>query len=216
MFMKNVKEFYDKTASGWSDDYLKEKENKDIIRKFVDCFVNGGTLYPRILDLGCGAGYDSKILNELGAKTVGVDISENLIEIAKENLPNSKFFVGDISDNLTSLGKFDGVLCLATIMHIDIEKMKQTFNNIADVLNEGGLLLISAFDGVGKNIKKSLVKFENETFDQNFNNYDAESICTFAHPRLKLVDTWKFDDFDEGWRYYIFVKIDDELIDNNK
>lgn len=205
--MKTVKEFYDKTATGWSDAYLKEKENKEILQKFVDCFVDGGTISPKILDLGCGAGYDSKLLAEYGAKVVGVDFSDKQIEIAKQNSPKTKFFVGDITDKLDNLGKFDGVLCLATIMHIDIEKMKKTFENIANILYEGGLLLVSAYDGVGKNINKSYVKFNNEVYDQNFNNYNAEAICTFAHPHLKLVDTWKFDDFDDGWRYYVFAKV---------
>lgn len=204
--MKTVKDFYNKTAAEWSNELLKEKENREILQKFIDCFVNGGTIRPRILDLGCGAGYDSKLLSEYGAKVVGVDLSDKQIEVAKQNLPNGKFFVGDITDKLDNLGKFDGVLCLATIMHIDIEKMKSTFENIANILHEGGLLLISAFDGVGKNVNKSYVKVNNEIYDQNFNNYNAEAVCTFAHPHLKLVDTWKFDDFDEGWRYYVFTK----------
>lgn len=205
--MKTVKEFYNKTATAWSDENLKDRENKEILQKFMDCFINGGTANPTILDLGCGTGYDSKLLSEYGARVVGVDISEKQIEIAKQNLQKGKFFVGDITDKLDNLGMFEGVLCLATIMHVDIEKMKTTFENIANVLKEGGLLLISAYDGVGKNIKKSLVKINNEIFDQNFNNYNAETICTFAYPKLKLVDTWKFDDFDDGWRYYVFTKV---------
>lgn len=206
--MKNVKDFYNKTATGWSDEFYKEKQNKEILTKFVDCFVDGGTISPRILDLGCGVGYDSKFLSEIGAKVVGVDLSENLIEIAKQKVKKSKFFVGDITDSLENLGKFDGVLCLATIMHIDIEKLKITLENIANVLFEGGLLLLSAYDGIGKNIEKSYVKFKGEIYDQNFNNYNAEVICSLAHPNLKLVDMWKFDDFDEGFRYYIFKKVE--------
>ena len=85
--------------------------------------------------------------------------------------------------------------------------MKITFENIANVLIEGGLLLLSSYDGIGKNMKKSFVNLKNEKFDQNFNNYNAETICSFAHPNLRLVDTWKFDDFDEGWRYYVFQKV---------
>jgi len=204
--MKDVREFYNKTATGWSDEYLEEKGNREILKKFIECFVDAGEASPRILDLGCGVGYDAKVLQEYGAKVVGVDISEKSIEIAKEHIQNGKFFVGDITAKLDKLGKFEGVVCIATIMHIDIEKMKTTFENIAEVLHNGGLLLLSSFDGTGKDMKKSLVKFNGETFDQNFNNYNAEMLCTFAHPNLKLVDMWKFGDFDDGWRYYVFEK----------
>ncbi len=205
--MKNVKEYYNKTAAGWSDEFYNENKDKEAISKFVECFEGGGTISPKILDLGCGVGYDSMRLSEFGARVVGVDLSEKLIAIAREKMPEQRFFVGDITEKLTSLGKFEGVLCLATIMHVGIEKLKQTFENIAEVLYEGGLLLLSAYDGVGKNMKKSLVKVKGENFDQDFNNYSAEVICSLAHPQLKLVDTWKFNDFDDGWRYYVFTKI---------
>ncbi len=206
--MKTVKDYYNSTASGWSDEYYDEKLNRDVLKKFVDCFVDAGTTNPKVLDLGCGEGYNAKYLSEIGAKVVGVDVSENLIDIAKKQEINAKFFVGDISASLENLGKFDGVLCLDTIMHIGIEKLKETFENVAKVLNKGGLLVLSSFDGVGKNIKKSVAKIKEDNFDKNFNNYNAETICSLAYPSLKLVDTWKFDDFEEGWRYYIFEKTD--------
>ena len=37
----------------------------------------------RILDAGCGTGVLSRMLDERGAEVVGVDISEKLIEVAK-------------------------------------------------------------------------------------------------------------------------------------
>ena len=209
--MKSMKEYYEKTATGWSEEFLKEKNNKEIIDKFTSCFTDAGTVKPKILDLGCGLGYDAQLLSEDGAVVVGVDLSEKSIEIAKQNVENCKFFVGDITDDLSKLGMFDGVICLATIMHIDIEKLKQTFDNIANILHVGGLLLVSSFDGVGKNIKKSLVKFNNESYDQNINNYDAETVCSIAYPNLRLVDTWKFDDFEEGMRYFVFEKVETSI-----
>ena len=77
---------------------------------------------------------------------------------------------------------------------------------MARVLKKGGLLLISSFDGVGKNYERSYVSLDGDTYDRNFNNYNASELCAFAYPSLKLVDTWKFDDFAEGWRYYVFMK----------
>ena len=204
--MKNVTDFYNKTATGWSDEWFKEKKQSMILEKFYNCFNQGGTKHPKMLDLGCGAGYDSKILSKAGARVVGVDISEKLIDIAKEEVPQCKFFVGDITESLSNLGRFDGVVCLATIMHVDIQKMKKTFDNISAVLKEGGLLLVSSFDGVGKNYEKSYVTLDGDSYDKSFNNYNASELCAFAYPTLKLVDTWKFDDFLEGWRYYVFMK----------
>ena len=79
--MKNVADYYNKTATGWSDEWLKEKKQSTILEKFYNCFHQGGTRTPKILDLGCGAGYDSKILSKLGANVSGIDISEKLIQM---------------------------------------------------------------------------------------------------------------------------------------
>jgi len=91
-------------------------------------------------------------------------------------------------------------------VHINAKDMRQTFKNIAEVLKKGGLFLLSASDGVGRNVKKSLVDINGETYDKDYNNYNSTELCAFAYPELKLVDTWKFADFEEGWRYYIFQK----------
>ncbi len=204
--MKGVADFYNKTATEWSDEILKEKKESEILKKFYSCFSLAGTKAPRILDMGCGAGYDSRILASLGANVIGIDLSENLVNIAKNKIKNVRFVVGDITESLTALGRFDGISCLATLTYVDVQKMKQTFFNIGQVLKRGGLLLVSSHDGDGNDLKECFVKIDGEEYDKNFNNYTAEELCGFAYPQFKLVDTWKFKDFDEGWRYYIFIK----------
>lgn len=205
--MKNAIDFYNKTATDWSDEWLNEKQQSHVVEKFCNCFTGAGTFHPRILDLGCGVGYDSKIAYDNGAKVVGVDLSEKLIEIAKKRVKACKFFVGDITDKFTSLGKFDGIMCLATITHVDTTMMRTTLQNMAQVLKKGGLLIVSSLDGSGKNVEKSLANIDGETYDKNYNNYTASELCAFAYPTLKLVDTWLFDDYEEGWKYYIFTKV---------
>ena len=204
--MKNAIDFYNRTATAWSDDWYREKQSNTAAEKFYECFGNGGTPCPRILDIGCGAGYDAKILNSLGAKVVGVDLSKSLIAIAKKHVKTCKFFVGDLTDKLTNLGKFDGILCLATIAHVNIDKVSAVFQNMASVLKKGGLLLISSTDGTGKDIEKSLTAIGKEIYDKNINRYTAAELCSMAGQKLKLVDTWILKDFDEGMRYYIFQK----------
>ena len=204
--MKTVTDYYNKTATGFSEEFLKDRKESEILKKFYNCFAHAGTKNPRILDIGCGVGYDSKILYDLGARVMGIDISEKSIEIAKSKVKDAKFVVGDITKSMDALGSFDGISCLATLIHIDISDMKQTFDNMASILKKGGLLLVSSFDGIGKNFEKSLVSIDGEEYDKDFNNYNVQELCQFAHPKFRLADTWKFDDFKDGWRYYIFMK----------
>ena len=50
----------------------------------------------RILELGCGTGQLLNILNP--SYGLGVDISANMVSIAKQNYPNLEFLQGDLED----------------------------------------------------------------------------------------------------------------------
>lgn len=53
-----------------------------------------------VLDLGCGTGYTSKFMAQLGAKVTAVDIAPKLIEWAEKNNShkNAQYLVGDITE----------------------------------------------------------------------------------------------------------------------
>lgn len=205
--MKNAKEFFENNEQHWTGSYLNEKKQYKIIESFYNCYAKVKKTKPRILDIGCGIGYDSRILSDFGAKVVGVDFVKKAIETAKTNVPNAEFHSMDIIHNsLESLGKFDGAICLETLDYVLPELMHSTLDNIASVMKSGALLLVSVLDGSDKNLERSLVTLNNEKYDKNFYCYTAEELCTYAYPNFKLVDTWQFNDFEEGWRYYVLMK----------
>jgi SAM-dependent methyltransferase len=49
-------------------------------------------------DVGCGAGGAALIASRRGAYVAGLDASENLLEIARERVPNGDFRLGDIEE----------------------------------------------------------------------------------------------------------------------
>ena len=54
----------------------------------------------RVLDAGCGGGRTSAWLAELGAAVVGIDVSPELVRLARERLPSATFSVGDLAEPL--------------------------------------------------------------------------------------------------------------------
>ena len=52
------------------------------------------------LDLGCGSGYDSRYLSDLGFNVTGIDISESAIKRAKSIHSDINFVVGDIETDI--------------------------------------------------------------------------------------------------------------------
>jgi len=72
---------------------------------------------PRILDLGCGTGWLSAMLANLGS-TTGVDLAEGVIATAKARYPNVTFLAGDILQMSLPANHFDIVVSQEVIAHV--------------------------------------------------------------------------------------------------
>lgn len=101
----------------------------------------------RILELGCSAGrYSFLFEKENPHSVVGIDISDEMINIAKEKAVNQgskvKFVHGDISNlDLYINEKFDFIFSSTTFHYI--EDIKGLFNKIYNALDDSGVCVIS-------------------------------------------------------------------------
>jgi ubiquinone/menaquinone biosynthesis C-methylase UbiE len=76
-----------------------------------------------VLELGCGAGYFTKELARSGAEIVAIDVSTDLLEIAKANCPasNVRYEIQDASALTYSNATFDSVVASSILHHLEIE-----------------------------------------------------------------------------------------------
>jgi 2-polyprenyl-3-methyl-5-hydroxy-6-metoxy-1,4-benzoquinol methylase len=81
-----------------------------------------------ILDMGCGEGELSTQLAHLGARVTGIDISPELIDIARRRAEldgvqdRTEFFVWDILEKSLPKEAFDLITCSAVLHHVDINQ----------------------------------------------------------------------------------------------
>ena len=93
----------------------------------------------RILDLACQEGWYAIELARHGAKAVGIEIREPTLERArfvKEvlNLNNLEFHQDDVRNlSAEKYGKFDAVLCLGILYHLDAPDIFQFMEKIGEV-----------------------------------------------------------------------------------
>jgi SAM-dependent methyltransferase len=109
----------------------------------------------KVIDVGCGTGHTTIALakNFPEASFLGIDISEKSIQTAgleakKKNLSNVAFQNHDLRADLSTLGKFDIVLCLGVFHHV--EDPAKTFRNIAHLVNSQGYLVLWLYGRLGR------------------------------------------------------------------
>ncbi|MBU3561761.1 magnesium protoporphyrin IX methyltransferase [Polynucleobacter hallstattensis] len=88
----------------------------------------------RILDAGCGTGALALELAQKGASVVAIDLSPNLIELAKERIApadrqNIDFRSGDMLDE--GLGEFDYVVGMDSMIHYCADDMLVVLEKLA-------------------------------------------------------------------------------------
>ncbi|KAJ3178218.1 Williams Beuren syndrome chromosome region 22 protein [Geranomyces variabilis] len=69
-----------------------------------------------VLDIGCGSGLSGEVLEEEGHVWVGMDISDSMLEVAKEREVDGDLFLQDIGQGVGfRAGTFDGAISISVI-----------------------------------------------------------------------------------------------------
>lgn len=118
-----------------------------------------------LLDLACGKGRHSITLNKLGFTVLGVDLSINSIEAAKQNeTQNLKFAVHDMREVLVGQ-KFDAIFNLFTSFgYFDtISENEKVVQSMHEMLVENGFLIIDFMNA--QKVIDTLIRNESKTID---------------------------------------------------
>ncbi len=98
-----------------------------------------------ILDLGCGSGQLTSKISESGAKTIGIDSSEEMIKASQELFPDLDFYHMN-AVSFTFERRFDAIFSNAVLHWVKDQELATT--NMFKHLNEGGRLVVE-FGGFG-------------------------------------------------------------------
>jgi glycosyltransferase involved in cell wall biosynthesis/SAM-dependent methyltransferase len=137
------------------DKHLGDGMDAETHRHFTD-FANMASalaLPPgaTILDVGCGSGWLSEYFARLGYDVTGIDISDELIAMARDRVERvpydvdhetelrCRFLAQDI-ESAPLPEKFDAVICYDSLHHFEDER--KVFRHLAAMLDVGGLLFI--------------------------------------------------------------------------
>lgn len=135
----------------------------------------------KILEVGCGTGNYTKILLERGYKVTALDISQNMLKIARKKCA-CKFINGDIRDVLIN-EKFDACVAMFAVIgyitkNSDVIK---ALNNIHRHLKPNGIFIFDVWNGLAV-----MRIFPEQRVKEAENN--KVKVIRFAVPNLRSFD----------------------------
>ena len=136
-----IREGYDKIAKQY-DEWSRPSSELSNEAEF-DEFMSQIEPSSHVLDAGCGSGIVTRYLVDNGYQVTGIDISEKMLDIAKNRVPEATFEVGDMSALEFEDGSFDGVVSTFAVFHIPRTKHFSLFQDFHRILRKGGVLLFS-------------------------------------------------------------------------
>ena len=115
-----------------------------------------------IIDIGCGGGLLSVPLCKAGFKVTGLDATEENIMAAKEYVKNNNLdinlYAEEVSKHIKRGIKYDIVLCLEVIEHVD--NPKDFVNQLAKLLKPEGMMIMSTLNRTAKSYALAIVMAE--------------------------------------------------------
>ena len=89
-----------------------------------------------LLDVATGPGYVAAEAARRGANAVGIDFSNDMVDVARRQFPGIRFDVGDAQDLEFADGSFDSVVCSFGVLHLPRPGLALT--EVHRVLRRGG------------------------------------------------------------------------------
>jgi ubiquinone/menaquinone biosynthesis C-methylase UbiE len=136
---KTVEKSYDKMG----ETYHNFRDNEKFIREleqFSELLPTSG----QVLDAGCGVGRPtSEFLVKQGLDVTGVDISKKMIDLAKKNVPDAKFYQKNILTLDFPDESFDGIICVYTLWHIPRINHPTIIESFHHMLKDNGILVLN-------------------------------------------------------------------------
>ena len=117
---------------------------RDFRREVIFRFIR--ELLPsegRCMDIGCGTGYMTERIADLGFDVTGIDSSETLIHMARERIgerDNMRLFVSGVQE-IASFGQFETLVCLDVLEHLQDDNA--ALRHLFAACCSGGKLIIS-------------------------------------------------------------------------
>ena len=164
-------EWYNKNAKKYASS-IKDIASYDLLDKFANAVGKGA----KVLDAGCAAGRDCKLLKDRNLTPIGIDLSEPLLIIARKKYPNIEFKQANFLNLPFEDAIFDGVWAHASLLHLEtIKDVLKALKEFYRVLKPNGIIHVLVKQQQGKE-KTTIISDKISGHDRFFQWFTKDEI----------------------------------------
>jgi SAM-dependent methyltransferase len=143
-WLRDARVSYDTDAAGYAEKVRGLLDGSPYLRASLALFAElvraagGGP----VADVGCGPGYVTHHLKALGVDAFGIDLSTEMVAIARRDFPDLRFEVGTMTNLDLADDSVTGVLAFWSVIHVPDHAVPGVFAEFRRVMRPGGPLLV--------------------------------------------------------------------------
>jgi SAM-dependent methyltransferase len=178
-----VRAAYDVTAEEYAEAFADDLLGLPLDREVLDSVaerIGGSSL---VLELGCGPGQVGKYLSERGFRVVGLDISFQMLLVARRRTGNRTLVCGDMRSTPFGSESFSGVVAFYSIHHLPRSVLQSVLAEIRRVLRPAGQFVVATHLG------------ESEVYSSEFLGHQIETVGGTLYGNDELVEALQNNSF---------------------
>lgn len=140
-YLRTTRDGYDAIAVGYAKRFGGQLAVEPVNLAMLGLFARVAT--GLVVDIGCGQGRVAAHLAGLGLDVSGVDLSPEMIALARKTYPHLRFDVGTMTGLALGDGVARGLLAWYSTIHVPDEDLPRVFAEFHRVLAPGGQALLA-------------------------------------------------------------------------
>jgi ubiquinone/menaquinone biosynthesis C-methylase UbiE len=126
--------------------------DQSLLAAFIELVKMRGI--TRVADIGCGPGRAAAFMATRGLDVVGVDVSSEMVKIARSAHPDIQFAEGRLDKLPFDDGGLGGAVCWYSIIYTPPQRLDNAFDELMRVLDAAGYLLLAFQAGSGETVQQ--------------------------------------------------------------
>lgn len=136
---------YDEVAQLYAETFAEALAAQPFDRAMLGAFADlvRATGSGPVIDVGCGPGRITTHLDALGLTVSGIDLSPEMIRLARADRPDLRYEIGALEQLPRDDAAATGLVAWYSIIHLPPERVPGALAEFARVLRPGGYLLMA-------------------------------------------------------------------------